>query len=443
MPNYTTKEIYAELYNRIILKQYPPNYHLVEEVIAEEFCTSRSPVRNALQKLCDNGFVAHYPSRGFYVLMSNENRRVLHEIRSGLDSAAVLLLVERGNEQDIKSLTQLGIETDMVGVWGDPRESNEAEKNFHRNLVKCSGSQLLIEFWQYIEPYMSYALVLQRRPRDMGLKTNLHMHELICRSIELARAFSTPGLAEQAVVLHYSGEEGIFTDRTEQKLAEQSVHTENSICFSETAEDNPFAKKVELIYQRLFNDIISGELAVGQRINEARLANELSCSRITVRSAVERLEKDGYVEIIRNKGAVVQNVNPENHSDLLWARYCIEPVASMLCAHHMTGGECTQLLSIVKEGREAYRNQDYLGSLKADTKFHDHIVRCCRNSIVQGLYAIIAKRAHYERCMLRDSHAKDSAVWSDHYIIYRAIKDRNDRVAFVTMKTHMRRIYGV
>src|SRR3982751_1496960 len=61
----------------------------------------------------------------------------------------------------------------------------------------------------------------------------------------------------------------------------------------------------ERIVQVLRDAILAGKLKPGERLNESRLARELSMSRVPVREALQRLEEQGLVVNIQRKGMFV------------------------------------------------------------------------------------------------------------------------------------------
>lgn len=62
---------------------------------------------------------------------------------------------------------------------------------------------------------------------------------------------------------------------------------------------------VQLVYDDIRNKIISRQMFPGNRIIEEDLAQELGTSRTSIRSALQQLRQDGFVEIIPNRGSFV------------------------------------------------------------------------------------------------------------------------------------------
>ena len=437
MENNSTISVYTTVRERITTKEYRPGYHIIEDNIAEEFGLSRSPVRNALKQLCEEGFLVHSAGKGFFVSTDEASYTILHDIRRGVDSAAAILVAERCGLNELVDLCRYAETADSA----DDAERICADKLFHEELIRLSGSPLIGEFFEYLTPLITYSRNLQLTPTHNGKKGVINSHTVICDCIKGAKLMNAPSLAEQGVQLHYACGEKLYSF-TEERAPDEEERGRYEGYYIGDDVKALFAKKMDLIYRDLFNAIISGKLKANDRINEAQLAGALGCSRVTVRAAVQKLEKYGYVKFVQNKGAIVCGIDPSSHSDLLWGRYAVEPVASLLCAKTMTSAEKRKMADIIKDGRAAYKERDYLHSLICDTEFHNLIVESSRNIHIKKLYNMIAERTHYERCLLRDEHSKDAAVWPEQSLIFRAICDGNDEAAFLTMQTHLKRIYG-
>src|SRR5690242_15941942 len=74
---------------------------------------------------------------------------------------------------------------------------------------------------------------------------------------------------------------------------------------SEPRPRGPAPSNVELALDAVRDAIVAGRLRPGERIKEIPLAGELGFSRAPVRDALRLLERDGLVELVPNRGAVV------------------------------------------------------------------------------------------------------------------------------------------
>ncbi|MFD1198248.1 GntR family transcriptional regulator [Brucella gallinifaecis] len=78
------------------------------------------------------------------------------------------------------------------------------------------------------------------------------------------------------------------------------------------------------VTERLRSKILSGELAIGQRLRQEQLAAELGVSRVPVREALNQLEAEGLILVEANKGAVVKGISVEALSEMYELRAHIE-----------------------------------------------------------------------------------------------------------------------
>ena len=74
---------------------------------------------------------------------------------------------------------------------------------------------------------------------------------------------------------------------------------------SELRPRGPAPSNVDLALEAVREAIVGGRLRPGERIKEIPLAEELGFSRAPVRDAFRLLERDGLVELVPNRGAVV------------------------------------------------------------------------------------------------------------------------------------------
>ena len=82
-------------------------------------------------------------------------------------------------------------------------------------------------------------------------------------------------------------------------------------------------------YEWIRDGIEAGRLAMGDTLPENLLAKETGVSRTPVREALRRLEQDGYVKIIPQKGAFVSEISLEDLKEIYDIRKLLEPFAAL------------------------------------------------------------------------------------------------------------------
>lgn len=83
-------EVYRELRRAILEGRYLPAQHLVEQSLADEFRTSKTPVREALARLKEDGLVESIPYRGYFIkTISSDDLAEIYELRELYEGACV------------------------------------------------------------------------------------------------------------------------------------------------------------------------------------------------------------------------------------------------------------------------------------------------------------------------------------------------------------------
>jgi len=99
------ERVYRYLRQQIITGQYSGGIRLVEEQIADELSVSRTPIREALQRLTSDGLVIRV-RRGQLVVVNidQKTRDELHELRIAFDEVAAKMLTAASGNLDTDAL---------------------------------------------------------------------------------------------------------------------------------------------------------------------------------------------------------------------------------------------------------------------------------------------------------------------------------------------------
>lgn len=121
---------------------------LEERQLSQDLGISRTPIREALNRLEQEGFVRSLPRRGVFIVRKTK-QEIIEIIRvwAALESMAARLATLNASDEDIASLRRLFIEFQSSGH--EPKlhidEYSEANIRFHQAIVNLSGNQLLID----------------------------------------------------------------------------------------------------------------------------------------------------------------------------------------------------------------------------------------------------------------------------------------------------------
>jgi len=150
-------DVFAVLKERIIRWEYSPAHRFTEEELSEEFGVSRSPIREALQMLVENGLVTKEPYRGYMVRQPDlKEIHDLYDVRQALEIFAVEWLATHGMPEaewaELQSTWQ-DIQQNLPRSTADFAENDEA---FHEKLAGCTGNQALVQYLHNIDERLHF-----------------------------------------------------------------------------------------------------------------------------------------------------------------------------------------------------------------------------------------------------------------------------------------------
>jgi len=143
--------------------------------------------------------------------------------------------------------------------------------------------------------------------------------------------------------------------------------------------------------------VLAGELKPGTQLVEGQLAEQLGVSRAPVREALLKLESEGLVESVPNKGTFVADISEEDLWEIYTVRAALEGVAMRLAAREMDGDQLGALAQIVERMEQAARDGDAERVSKIDLEFHEAVWALSGN---RRLYRLLASMTAQIRMFL-------------------------------------------
>nr|WP_284286694.1 GntR family transcriptional regulator [Alicyclobacillus fastidiosus] len=126
-----------------------PNEHLVELAIAEEFKTSRAPVREALLMLEKDKLVQKVPHRGFVVKkFSKDEIHQLYDATFRLEEIAIQKAITNATQDDIERLEQILLDQESAIDNEDIVDFYELNEDFHAQILAIANNQFITDMHQ-------------------------------------------------------------------------------------------------------------------------------------------------------------------------------------------------------------------------------------------------------------------------------------------------------
>jgi DNA-binding GntR family transcriptional regulator len=196
----------------------------------------------------------------------------------------------------------------------------------------------------------------------------------------------------------------------------------------------------ERVFVQLRSDILHARLRPGQALSENQLAQDLNVSRTPVREAVQRLAREGLVQVLPQRGSYVAFLSIQRIRDALFVREAVESeiVRRILAAPPDPAGLDALEVSILRQANALAANE-LEAILRADEDFHRNLLHI---GGFAGIWPIVAQA--------RDLHQRTRAIAvpelqsgeqavADHEAILAALRARDPALAVQAMVTHLRR----
>jgi len=160
----------------------------------------------------------------------------------------------------------------------------------------------------------------------------------------------------------------------------------------------PSESLTEQIAQYLGNQIVTGELKAGDRIQELRVADELNVSRGSVREALLILERRHLIQILPRRGAVVAEMTESEVRALYELWFLLLDKIARNAVDMWTENDLVQFTELVLRMGEYAQKNDLEKLFETSVLFYEKIYPFANNSfLVQVLEDLLpaAKRAAY------------------------------------------------
>jgi DNA-binding GntR family transcriptional regulator len=199
----------------------------------------------------------------------------------------------------------------------------------------------------------------------------------------------------------------------------------------------------EQITSRLMTGIFLGHFRSGQRLIVQNLAESYQASPTPVREALVQLASFGLVELMPNRGAVVQPFGPQEIREISQIRRLLEAEATRCACGSLPAGELSAVEQELRRLEVLPRDQAWDQSARAvDTKFHGLIADHCGS---RRLAAEIGRYLLLFRALRDVSHQRDA--WTnysrsndvpEHLAILLPLAQGDAEGAVLAMERHVR-----
>ena len=125
---------------------HPNEIRLDERELSQALGVSRTPIREAMTLLEQEGFIRTLPRRGIFIVRKTRREIVeMIQVWAALEGLAARLAAERATGTDIAGLHRIMDEFETEKPAEHISEYSDANIAFHQAIIKMSGNQLIVD----------------------------------------------------------------------------------------------------------------------------------------------------------------------------------------------------------------------------------------------------------------------------------------------------------
>ncbi|WP_370253005.1 GntR family transcriptional regulator [Nioella sp.] len=142
-PKPPQKDAYDLILKAIDEGTYRPGSRLVESELAERFGVSRTPIREALQRLETQGLLSRDGRSLIVASLDHDQMAQLYIVRAELEGLAARLAAQHAAAEEIRVLQEM-VEADHA-LLDDPSALSRANRRFHKQIHLASHNKYLVQ----------------------------------------------------------------------------------------------------------------------------------------------------------------------------------------------------------------------------------------------------------------------------------------------------------
>ncbi|WCK55982.1 GntR family transcriptional regulator [Aneurinibacillus sp. Ricciae_BoGa-3] len=191
--------VYFHLRDQIIYNEIKPGSRIDYHQITEDLGVSRTPIRDALNRLQQDGLIEVKPRSGTYVRIPQvKDIAEIYDLRKALERQAVELAASYISKEDLTSLLNEADYAEEAIQRGDVAPFFQADRNLHRSVIHHSCNQRMIAIMDTLEIQIHWYGIIMTKNFDRPLQAN-NMHRRIVQALYDSRIKEAQILMEEHI----------------------------------------------------------------------------------------------------------------------------------------------------------------------------------------------------------------------------------------------------
>lgn len=201
----------------------------------------------------------------------------------------------------------------------------------------------------------------------------------------------------------------------------------------------PIARRTlhDEVVDRLRDLIIEGRLTPGTRINEVQVGAMLGVSRTPLREAIKTLAREGLVENVPSRGAIVRRFSEADVAQILQVLQALEQLAARLACQHADDATIAQIVDLHRRMLSFYESGNRLEYFKLNQAIHTGIVRASGNAALAETHELLQARIRRVRYIGNEGPSHWADAVAEHEEMIKALTARDGERLAEVMGRHL------
>ncbi|WP_052345730.1 GntR family transcriptional regulator [Paucisalibacillus sp. EB02] len=194
----------------------------------------------------------------------------------------------------------------------------------------------------------------------------------------------------------------------------------------------------EHVYQTIKHAIYEQKLAPGQKLVENDISESLSISRTPIRQAFAKLEDEGFITILPNKGAQVVNPSVDEIAEAFIHRQQLEGLATANIMAWITAEEIAELQALIKAEQTSHQQKDFLAYIHINIRFHSILIQGCNNRFLKYNTEKMINQTHIYLALYDHFYQKkDTRGPEEHQMLVNYLVEKNQALFSSLLAKHI------
>lgn len=195
--------------------------------------------------------------------------------------------------------------------------------------------------------------------------------------------------------------------------------------------------RAAIVYRELKRRITELHYKPGEKLSEIRIAAELGFGRSPIRTALSRLQSEGWIEVSPQSGTFIRGLSDDEIREILESRLVLEPYLAGLAAKRASNAELGRMREAFTAFGERVVRDRLDEYLDLDLHFHMAVYEAARNKLIADFLINLIDKVRWIRRGSVDSLSRIQGAYKEIRFVLDAMESRDARAASAAMRTHI------